>query len=239
MTEQEDIDALAAEYVLGTLDAGERASVAARRQREAPLRRAIEAWEQRLGPLTALGPSINAPADLFDKITDRLGAIVKAAVANQRIVDLETRVRRWRLISGAISAMAASLVIAVGVRDFARPPQPSGSYFGVFQQGDVAPEFVMTIDLDRRVLSVRPVSASAPIGKTYQLWIVATETGGVPKSLGLVDKDALATQAPLDAFDPVNIQKATFGVSLEPDGGSPTGMPTGPALHSKLFPSRL
>ena len=239
MTEREDLEALAAEHVLGTLDSSERAAVAARCKREAPLRLAIEAWEQRLGPLSALGPSITPPADLFNKISARLEPIVKSAVDHQRIVNLETRVQRWRGISGAISAIAASLVIAVGVREYARPPQPSGSYFAVFQQGDVAPEFVMTIDLERRVLSVRPVSASAPIGKTYQLWIVATETGGVPKSLGLVDKDALATQALLSAFDPLNLKNATFGVSLEPEGGSPTGKPTGPALHSKLFPSQM
>jgi anti-sigma-K factor RskA len=33
------------------------------------------------------------------------------------------------------------------------------------------------------------------------------------------------------------VQTATFGVSLEPAGGSPTGRPTGPALHAKLIPS--
>ena len=32
------------------------------------------------------------------------------------------------------------------------------------------------------------------------------------------------------------LQRATFGVSLEPSGGSPTGRPTSPALHAKLLP---
>ena len=39
MTNDEDIDGLAAEYVLGTLDVGERASIAARRTREPALSR--------------------------------------------------------------------------------------------------------------------------------------------------------------------------------------------------------
>ncbi len=47
----EEIDMLAGEYVLGTLDAAERAMVAARRQREPALDQAIRAWEARLGPL--------------------------------------------------------------------------------------------------------------------------------------------------------------------------------------------
>lgn len=239
MTEREDIDAQAAEYVLGTLDSSERAAIAARRMREAPLALAIEAWELRLGPLAAFGRPVPPPSDLFARIEARLQPMAAASANAFKIVDLERRVKRWRGVSGAMSALAASLVIAVGVREFALPPAENASYVAVFQDGDVKPAFVMTLDLKKRVLSVRPVSATAPAGKTYQLWIVSTETGGVPKSLGLVDKASPATQAALHAYDPTNIRQATFGVSLEPEGGSPTGRPTGPALHSKLFPSEL
>ena len=45
-----DDDLNAAEYALGTLDAGERASVAARRLREADLDAAITDWEWRFAP---------------------------------------------------------------------------------------------------------------------------------------------------------------------------------------------
>ena len=51
MTDDKDIDGLAGEYVLGTLDAGERVSVAARRLREPLLNAAILDWEHRLGAL--------------------------------------------------------------------------------------------------------------------------------------------------------------------------------------------
>ena len=46
-----DDDLQAAEFALGTLDAGERATLAARRLREPELDAAIEAWEKRLAPL--------------------------------------------------------------------------------------------------------------------------------------------------------------------------------------------
>jgi anti-sigma-K factor RskA len=42
MNEDDDIDGLAAEYVLGTLDGNERQLVAARRRTDAPLDRAIK-----------------------------------------------------------------------------------------------------------------------------------------------------------------------------------------------------
>src|SRR5882724_7114262 len=75
MTEDDDIDGLAAEYVLGTLDADERKVVAARRRTDAALDRAIRAWEARLGPLGDRIPGVEPPAYVFRKIADRLGAL--------------------------------------------------------------------------------------------------------------------------------------------------------------------
>ena len=72
MNEHDDIDDLAAEYVLGTLDAAERASVAARRQREAALDAAIAAWERRLAPLNAAVAEVAPPIGTFAKIESRL-----------------------------------------------------------------------------------------------------------------------------------------------------------------------
>ena len=41
------------------------------------------------------------------------------------------------------------------------------------------------------------------------------------------------TVQPADAqYDAVVINRATYAVSLEPEGGSPTGAPTGPVLYS-------
>ena len=54
MTELDDINGMAAEYVLGTLNAAERAQVAARRMREPALEAAIVEWETLLAPLNEL-----------------------------------------------------------------------------------------------------------------------------------------------------------------------------------------
>ena len=50
MTQHDDLDMLAAEYALGTLDADTRADVARRRQQEPELEALIQAWEARLEP---------------------------------------------------------------------------------------------------------------------------------------------------------------------------------------------
>ncbi len=56
MTERDDIEALAAEYVLGTLDAGERSAAEARLAADMSFRAAVAAWERRLQPLADAAP---------------------------------------------------------------------------------------------------------------------------------------------------------------------------------------
>ena len=56
----EQLQRLADEYVLGTLSMAERAEVEQRLLREPALRDAVDAWEQRLLPLTTLAPSLTA-----------------------------------------------------------------------------------------------------------------------------------------------------------------------------------
>ena len=51
MTDDQDIDALAAEYVLGSLDPAERIAVNERRRYERDLSEAIAGWERRLAAL--------------------------------------------------------------------------------------------------------------------------------------------------------------------------------------------
>lgn len=232
MSDQDDIDALAAEYVLGTLSPAERTAVSARRLRERDLHAAIEAWEARLSPLAETAPSVEPSPGLLAAIE----AKISDGTGNSTVIELQQRVARWRRLAIAASAAAACLVVAFGLREFTRTPQPV-SYVGVFQKDDQSPAFLLTVDLETRMLSIRVVSADRPTDKTYQLWIASEATGGVPRSLGLIEDPNQITRAALTSYDPGVVQRATFGVSLEPLGGSPTGRPTGPALHSKLIPA--
>lgn len=236
MTDSDDIEALAGEYVLGTLDGAERAAVAARRQRERALDEAIGAWERRLAPLVETIPPVEPPPELLPRIESRIAASASGSAPAANVIDLERRMRRWRGLAIAASAIAACLVVVVGVRELVRPSVP-GSYVAVFQKDDQSPAFLLTVDLTTRVLSIRPVAAQRQPGKSYQLWIASEKTGGVPQSLGLIDDDAGVTRRVLAAYDPAVVEGATFGVSLEPAGGSPTGRPTGPAFHAKLIPA--
>ncbi len=104
----------------------------------------------------------------------------------------------------------------------------------MFQKDEQSPAFLMSVDIDKRTVTVRQVAAERLADKSYQLWI-ATAPGAAPQSLGVLGTDDFTVRATLAAYEPAVVNNATFGISLEPLGGSPTGQPTGPVIHAKLL----
>jgi hypothetical protein len=113
MAEQEEIDGLAAEYALGSLDPTERRYVDLRKRTDSSLSAAIDVWEQRLVPLNERGVGIEPPAHLLDEILSR---VLRQAPRQPEVAEVEVLSRasgrRWALVAGA-SALAASLVLVI------------------------------------------------------------------------------------------------------------------------------
>ena len=122
------------------------------------------------------------------------------------------------------------------VREVVRevPAAQPAQYVAVFQKDEQSPSFVMSVDIEKRIVTVRQVAAERFADKTYQLWI-ATQPGAAPQSLGVLGGDDFTVRAALTSYEPAVINNATFGISLEPLGGSPTGQPTSPEIHAKLL----
>ena len=124
MTEEDDIDGLAAEYVLGSLDARERADVEVRRSADTSLRAAIEAWERRLAPLSHALPGVSPPPDLFRRILARMPDQAGQARRPAPITALHNR-RHLPRVAVAAGAVAACLALAAAgwflYRDQHRP----------------------------------------------------------------------------------------------------------------------
>ncbi len=229
MSESEDLDMLAAEYALGTLPASERASVALRARSEPSLAAAIEAWERRLGPLVETVPSREVPASVWNGIEARIDALSDGSGA-ANVVGIERRLFRWKAATFVASAIAASLLLFVGVREFAQPGADK-MLVAVLQKDAQSPAFLVSVDLDKRQLTIRAVAAKPEPGKSYELWLVHDELKS-PRSLGLIGDRPLTVGPTLASYAPNVIEDATLAVSLEPAGGSPTGAPTGPVLFS-------
>ncbi len=232
MTDEHDIDLLAAEYVLGTLPAEERAVVARRSANEKPLAAAIEAWERRLAPLAETIVPHEAPAHIWSRIEARLAHSIGASTnGNANIVGMERRLRRWRASAVAASALAASLLLFAGYREFTRP-EPEKTLVAVLQKDALSPAFLVSVDLEQKILTIRAVAAPPHPGKSYELWLVHDDLK-TPRSLGVIGDGPFTTVHPkLAAYSPQTIEQATLAVSLEPEGGSPSGAPTGPVLFA-------
>jgi len=70
------------------------------------------------------------------------------------------------------------------------------------------------------------------------LWIINDQLGK-PKSLGVIDEARTLAKPVLATYSPDVIEGSTYAVTLEPEGGSPTGDPTGPVVFSgKMLPSK-
>ncbi|WP_375193751.1 anti-sigma factor domain-containing protein [Marinobacter sp.] len=248
MTERDDLDMLVAEFVLGTLPANERDDLEKRRQTDTELDNLILQWQERLGSLAEETPEVQPSPELFpriEKALDQLGADQPAAANSAKttvqspgesnVVTLRRQLRNWRL-STALASAAALVLVAVLV--FQPAPTPSQqSFVAVFQHNDEQPAFLLSVDLQNRRLDIRPITAEPREDKSYQLWIKDDELGPNPRSVGVLGNGFTLSDDALKDYDPALLKRATFGISLEPPGGSPTGQPTGPAIHGYLYPA--
>lgn len=221
-TEREEIDALAGEYVLGTLGTEERWAAEARLVADAGLRACVAAWEGRLQPLADSLVPVDPADGVFDRILARIDGVAGAGGAN--VIELRRALQRWRLTS-AITAVAATLLAGVVLLDLTAPPVRQSEYVAILTSEGAAPQFVAAVNVETGTISVRRVLGEAtPADKSYELW--AIEPGQTPRSMGVID------QASLSRTMDQPLQDLTLAISLEPKGGSTTGAPTGPVLFS-------
>jgi anti-sigma-K factor RskA len=149
MTEEENIDGLAAEYVLGSLDAAERSEVEARRTLEGSLKAAIAAWERRLAPLVETVPDVAPPPDLLDRI---LGRIADAPVARPAPVQrLRRASQRWVRLAVSAGALAACLALAIAAWFlYAQPDKPKSEvHVAAMDCGGLYKNFWGTLDREK------------------------------------------------------------------------------------------
>jgi len=220
-------DALAAEYVLGTMRAGARRRFEALLPAHVGLRRATTAWQERLLPLTEAIAPVEPPGEVWRRISDRLDRRKSNAVGPWQRLSL------WRGLAAFASVAAIGLaVLLASPRPTAPPivvvlaPTPAAA------SASAAGPIVASISGDGTTLVTRPVvPVAAQRDRALELWAVPSD-GSTPRSLGVLPTGAGATLAlrgkVLSGVD-------TLAVSVEPPGGSQTGKPTGPIVFAGKF----
>lgn len=222
--EREERELRAAEYALGTLAGPERERFERALAEDSELRGLVEDWNRRLGPLAEAVPPVAPPPEVWARIEAATGAAPETRVPTAPALLL--RLRRWRVAALASGALAAALALYIALT----PPAERPGYMALLNDAQARPAVAVTIDATRQRITVRPVGALAPGDKALELWLLPKE--GKPRSLGVFPHDqrlARTLPAPLAAALP---EVTALAVSLEPPGGSPTGLPTGPVLYS-------
>lgn len=215
-------DALAAQYVAGTLRGPARRRFEALLPSHPALQHAVREWQDRLMPLTgALQPQAPSPA-VWRAIEQRLWPAAAVQPWWQRL-------GLWRALSGAAVAAVVGLAVLV-----ATPPPAQAPVVVVLQstgsQPGLAGSVVASFSGDGRAVVARPLMPVAlQADRVLELWWARAE--GAPKSLGLIKADGTTVLSRGQL--PGGLRQSGIdhlAVSIEPPGGSPTGQPTGPVV---------
>ena len=211
---------LAAEYALGTLRGAARARFRRWMREDAALGRAVAEWETRLAPMTAAIAPLRPPARVWREVEARLGSPVS------RPRDKGLLWRALGLVAGGAAAAIVFMTVLLPLQKGA-----TAGYVAVLSDPKTQkPVLFVSARRNETRLHLRTLDPAIQVSDaSLELW--ALPKGGKPKSLGLVSGARSVLQLAAVA-DKTLADVPMLAVSLEPRGGSPTGLPTGPVLYS-------
>lgn len=208
--------ALAADYAIGLMPATARRRFERLLLDDATLRGELGHWQDALASLTGALPERPVPEHVWEGIKARI---------EPQVLHMPAKKPFWmsfRVLAAACAVVVALLVGVLYQRDI------GAEYNATLVSASQQPALQIQAFGDHLQVEALSLAAVEPT-RALELW--AIPAGGKPVSLGLVpaagkgriqlsqEQQALLT-APL-----------TLAVSLEPQGGSPTGQPTGPVLY--------
>jgi anti-sigma-K factor RskA len=178
-------------------------------------------------------------------------------VDSTNVIRLESRVKRWRTIASVAGALAAALLVTLSLQIFqpdalpgalrpapriqtvqVKAPPPlavSSQYVALLQGPGGGPAFILTIDGATRNFTVRKVGATPEPGKSFELWLISDKLPS-PRSLGVIGASDFTARPVLGSYDADVVNGATYAVTVEQAGGSPSGQPTSaPVFSGKLI----
>ncbi|ASP48699.1 anti-sigma factor [Cognaticolwellia beringensis] len=220
-------NALAAEYVLGTLRGPARQRFQKLMMQYPPISEATTTWEQHLNALGQKIPPVTPDESVWQRIEQQLGFVNESTKSN--VVPItKAKPKVWQGIAGLASA--AALVLAVLLVNIEPTTAPDAQQLALVNNEQT--ELLWALEIGTDTIDIQATKSLVPQANAdYELWIVAAD-GRAPISLGLLPKTGKLTLSKPELFDQIEI--AALAVSLEPLGGSPNGSPTTVLYTSKL-----
>ncbi|TPV53889.1 hypothetical protein FJ444_19865 [Aestuariibacter sp. GS-14] len=212
-------NALAAEYVLGTLKGKARQRYETLMMENQTIRETTWLWEQHLNSMGEGLKPVTPPPAVWTNIQQKLGWIDKPDNVVPLIKEKPSG-KFWQVLAGLSTAAVLLLVLLL---PFTKPVvEPEITSVAVVT--DQAHQPLWLIELSDTHIFTRATSNLLPqVNKDYELWMVPSD-GTAPISLGLLPKNG-----DIQLIRPPQLVLAgvsALAVSLEPLGGSPNGSPT-------------
>ncbi|MDQ6621075.1 MAG: anti-sigma factor [Pseudomonadota bacterium] len=219
------LEALAAEYALGTLTLRARRRLDAIARRDSRVATVLRAWEYRLAGLAEAVPAVTPAPRVWQSIRQRLG-IGDAAPVSAR-TSWWSSLGLWRGLATAGFALAVGL----GVLLTATPREEPAPVVVMLAGQDARPAFVASATRGSRILLVKAIATvDVAADRSLELW--ALPEGQSPRSLGVVPASGIARVTLPGPAEVVLRDSPSLALTLEPAGGSPSGLPTGPIVYS-------
>ncbi|MBB5050863.1 anti-sigma-K factor RskA [Afipia massiliensis] len=241
MSMQDERDTTAADYVMGLLDAADEAAAEKRLESDPAFAAAVSAWRERLSEFDTSAEPVTPSPDLWRRIAETTKKETISALPGARNAVLGATVWNnihfWRT-TGLTASVAALLfaVIALGAlttskelrRDLVALAQSKPVYVAILVN-DATKEAgaVVNAFANGRVELIPLKAIDVPPGRTLQVWTLWDRAIG-PKSIGITGQSR-TLQLNLESL-PETVADQLFEITLEPEGGSPNGRPTGPIL---------
>ena len=224
----DDDDLLAAEFAFGLLDPADAHVAEQRVATDTRFAQAHARWAGHAATLAGGGAGELPRPSLWGEIVAQL-----PANDNSDAVSPERALRWWQ----GGTAIAASLALVFGIIALERPPVPPVATMPSAPPPLVAVlsaksgDAVVTVSFDRATGRLISAPRGVALGDHVpELWVIPAD--GKPRSLGVIAAAVPGwTRAPLPAA-PALAPGAMLAISVEPQGGSPTGQPTGPVILS-------
>jgi anti-sigma-K factor RskA len=211
----------AAEYVLGLMTMEQRQDFARRLRDDAALRADVVYWENKLSPVADDVAPVTPPASVLKSIEGRVFGEAPAQRAG-----LLQSLGFWRGLSFA--SLAAAVVLGGLVfSDINQGGNRQSTLIAELSGESKAVRLAVAYDAASGALKVNRVEGAAAQGRAFELWLIAGTNA--PVSLGVLPMDAQGTVVVPENLR-AKLPNAVLAISDEPEGGSPTGVPTGAVL---------
>jgi anti-sigma-K factor RskA len=224
-TDPSERSALAAEYVIGSLPADERAAFEHALAREFALQKEVYYWQDKLLPMTRMLTPVEPSPQVWPHVEHSIERASRNAGAAQKQPWWQG-LTFWRY--GAVAASLIAVVLALKLLAPATTPGPA-RYVAVLQSPEKKDAgWIVEASVGGKLRLTPLATTTVAPQKVLQFWTKAQSASG-PTSLGLVPPDRITEidTARLPALE----REQLFELTLEPEGGSTTGRPTGPILY--------